>query len=168
MAPDTTRGWRACEPIPPGLRRLPSPGHTVVSLALRRLLLAQPQRETGLGVIDAGPIAESGVTRPDELASNTQVQGSAVAAVTPVDAVMPAAGPSRVVVGFGSRESTGSSLPLGLEALLQVAVPALVLLGGGFLFVVVVKTLVATLTDSVLLPAGHVPSRRACPTPQQR
>lgn len=73
-----------------------------------------------------------------------------------------------MVAGFGSRESTGSSLPLGLEALLLVAVPALVLLGGGFLFVVVVKTLVATLTDSVLLPAVHVPSRCACPTPQQR
>ena len=46
--------------------------------------------------------------------------------------------------------------------------PALVLLGGGFLFVVVVKTLVATMTDSVLLPAVHVPSRFACPTPSSR
>ena len=37
------------------------------------------------------------------------------------------------------------------------------LLGGRFLFVVVVKTLVATLTDSVLLPAVHVPSRFGAP-----
>jgi hypothetical protein len=121
-------GGEPASPVPPGLARLPAPGHTVASPALRRLLLAQPQRVTGLGVIDAEPIAGSGLTRPDELASYTRVQASAVAAVTPVAGVTPAAEPSPVVVGFGSRESTGSSLPLGLEALLLVAVPALLFL----------------------------------------
>jgi len=121
-------GGEPASPVPPGLTRLPAPGHTVVSPALRRLLLAQPQRGTGLGVIDAGPIADSGLTRPDELASYTRVQASAVAAVAPVAGVTPAAAPSPVVVGFGSRDSSGSSLSLGLEALLLVAVPALMFL----------------------------------------
>jgi hypothetical protein len=121
-------GGEPGSPIPPGLTRLPAPGHTVVSPALHRLLLAQPQRVTGLGVIDPEPIADSGLTRPDELASYTRVQASAVAAVAPVAGVTPAAAPGRVVVGFGSRESSGSSLSLGLEALLLVAVPALLFL----------------------------------------
>ena len=122
-------GGEPASPVPPGLRRLPAPGHTVASPALRRLLLAQPQRGTGLGVIDAEPIAQSGLTRPDELASYSRVQASAAAGGTPVAGVAPAAEPSPVVVGFGSKDGPGgSSLPLGLEALLLIAVPALLFL----------------------------------------
>jgi hypothetical protein len=122
-------GGEPASPIPPGLTRLPAPGHTVVSPALRRLLLTQPQRVTGLGVIEAEPIADSGLTKPDELASYTRVQASAAAGGTPVAGVTPAAEPGPVVVGFGSEDGpSGSSLPLGLEALLLIAVPALLFL----------------------------------------
>ena len=115
-------------PVPPGLTLLPDPGHTVISPALQQLLRAQPERATGLGVIDGKPIGEPGLARPDELVSYTRAQTPSVAHASGVTGATPATGPGTAVVAFGSDRGSDGSSALGLEALLLVAVPALLFL----------------------------------------
>ncbi|GAB3058519.1 FtsX-like permease family protein [Intrasporangium mesophilum] len=144
-------------PVPPGLATLPAPGHTVVSPALQDLLGRDHRQLTGLGTIDPTPIGQAGLVSPDELVSYTRVATEAAAesglgaapdpgpaeAVTPdprapnpealnpvsLDAGSPDADMPDAVTSFGPRDGTSDdSSALGLEALVLMAVPALLFL----------------------------------------
>ncbi|MGW5238698.1 hypothetical protein ACWEOW_07180 [Monashia sp. NPDC004114] len=144
-------------PVPPGLATLPAPGHTVVSPALRDMLGRDHRQLTGLGTIDPTPIGQAGLVSPDELVSYTRVTTGAPAesglgaapgpgparAVTPdpqapnpdalnpvsPDPGSPDADMPDAVTSFGPRDGTSDdSSALGLEAMVLVAVPALVFL----------------------------------------
>ena len=111
-------------PLPPGLTELPAEGHSVVSPALARLLVAEPSRALPLGAIDAvAPISQDGLTRPGELLSYTRLRLSA-ATNQGVDE-----GRNRAIVGYGSRAAldTGAQT-LGIEAMFLIAAPAVLFL----------------------------------------
>lgn len=135
------RGGGTGSPVPPGLGELPAPGHSVVSAAVRELLRKDPRQGVGLGTIDAAVIDDDGLVRPSELVSYTRLPDAASAApaaspaagpngpVAPSPGAAPSGGPGTSVTAFGDPSmSSGLSAPLGLEAMLLVALPALLFL----------------------------------------
>ena len=138
-------GGDTSSPIPPGLAALPAPGHSKVSPALLRLLADDPRRALALGVVDEGVIADDGLARPDELVSYSRLSPTGSTAAPASTTAPPASaagltqatggesatpsGPGSTVVAFGDRSlSGGASSALGLEAMLLVALPALLFL----------------------------------------
>ena len=135
------RGGGANSPLPPGLAALPAPGHSVVSPAVRDLLAQDPRQGVGLGTIDTAVVGDGGLVRPGELVSYTRLPAAASTApaaspaagpngpVTPSAGSTPPGGPGSSVTAFGDPSmSAGLSAPLGLEAMLLVALPALLFL----------------------------------------
>ena len=106
-------------PLPPGLSVLPSPGHSVVSPALKSLLKGDPDLAVDLGVVDSAVILDQGLTRPDELVSYTRLSRDAATESQELN-----------VVGFGTRvpDDSGPLGPVGLEVLILVTVPAVIFL----------------------------------------